>query len=50
LYRVDDRRFSGREEIIHRLLHDPEYRKQNRERGALYVDYLNSTAKRDLQK
>jgi hypothetical protein len=40
----------NRDEIIHRLLHDPEYLKQNRERGKLYVDYLNSSAKCDLQK
>jgi hypothetical protein len=39
-----------RDEFIHRLLHDPEYRKQNGERGTLYVDYLNSSAGRDLQK
>jgi len=40
----------NRERIIHRLLHDPEYLKQNGERGKRYVDYLNSTAKQDLQK
>jgi hypothetical protein len=42
--------WQNREEIIQRLLHDPEYRKQNGERGTLYVDYLNSAARRDLQK
>jgi hypothetical protein len=36
----------NREGITGRLLHDPEYRKQNGERGTLYVDYLNSAAER----
>lgn len=39
-----------RDELIHYLLHDPEYLKANGERGMLYVDYLNSAAKQDLQK
>jgi hypothetical protein len=32
------------------LLRDPEYLEVNGPRGQLYVDYLSSTAGRDLQK